>query len=59
MDELARAIAQSREASKDDKPGETPASTPETPTQSRLAQSVSRKVVAPPAFPSTKRPKKV
>lgn len=57
MDEAARAIARAREAAtKDDKPSATDT----RPSVGRLGKDViSRKVVAPPAFPSTKRPKKV
>lgn len=58
MDETAKAIAREREEAKGEKLDGPAKLAQAKPTSGRLAQSVpSRKVEAPPAFPSTKRPK--
>ena len=59
MDEAAKAIARSRELAKGDKANDARGPVDAKPTLARLDKGVaSRKVAAPPAFPSTKRPKK-
>lgn len=59
MDEAAKAIAQSREAAKGEKSKDAQKAADAKPGVGRPSMGISsRKVVAPPAFPSTKRPKK-
>ncbi len=58
LDEAARAIARARDEAKAEKSDESQRDNATKPALSRLAKDVtSRKVSAPPAFPSTKRPK--
>ena len=60
MDEEAKAIARARDEAKGDKSDQPRRLDDSKPVLERQAQGIaSRKITGPPAFPSTKRPKKV